>query len=93
VLNEDLSEMSAIAEKHGGMIDKFVGDAMMVLFGAPTATSDKHHAVRAVRARPSSRPSSADGPPGRCGAWRGMPPHPGLDAARMKGSARPTLPE
>jgi len=48
VLNEYLSEMSAIALQHGGTVDKFVGDALMVLFGAPNATSDKDHASRAV---------------------------------------------
>lgn len=48
MLNEYLTEMTAIATKHGGMIDKFVGDAIMVLFGAPAATSDRDHALRAV---------------------------------------------
>ena len=30
-----LTEMSAIASKHGGTIDKFVGDAILVFFGDP----------------------------------------------------------
>ncbi len=34
MLNEYIKEMTYIAHKHGGTIDKFVGDAMMVFFGA-----------------------------------------------------------
>jgi class 3 adenylate cyclase len=46
LLNEYLSEMVAIAEAHGGFINKFVGDAIMILFGAPVGTGDAAHAVR-----------------------------------------------
>jgi class 3 adenylate cyclase len=49
ILNEYLSEMSDIADRHGGTIDKFVGDAVMVFFGAPLATTDQEDALRAVR--------------------------------------------
>jgi class 3 adenylate cyclase len=49
ILNEYLTEMTRIAEKHEGTIDKFVGDAIMIFFGAPDATTDKDHALRAVR--------------------------------------------
>ncbi len=35
MLNRYLVKMSEIAIQHGGTIDKFMGDAIMVLFGAP----------------------------------------------------------
>ncbi len=34
VLNHYFSKMSQIIDKHGGVIDKFMGDSIMVLFGA-----------------------------------------------------------
>ena len=49
LLNEYLSEMMVIAERHGATINQLVGDAIMIFFGAPQATSDKDHALRAVR--------------------------------------------
>lgn len=35
VLNSYLEEMSSIALKHGGTIDKFIGDAILIFFGDP----------------------------------------------------------
>src|SRR5262249_31273155 len=49
ILNEYLAEMTTIADRYGGTIDKFIGDAVMVFFGAPTSTDDRDHALRAVR--------------------------------------------
>lgn len=49
ILNEYLSEMSMIAERYGATINQFVGDGIMIFFGAPQATSDRDHALRAVR--------------------------------------------
>jgi len=49
LLNEYLSEMAAVADEHGGTIDKFVSDQMMVFFGAPDDTDDREGARRAVR--------------------------------------------
>ncbi len=49
LLNSYLDTMAEIAQKYGGTIDKYVGDAVMVFFGDPEFTSDKDHAVRAVK--------------------------------------------
>jgi class 3 adenylate cyclase/CHASE3 domain sensor protein len=46
-LNDYLSEMTEIVFKHGGTLDKYVGDAVMVFFGDPIWQDD--HAARAVR--------------------------------------------
>jgi adenylate cyclase len=49
IINEYFAEMTAIAQDFGGTIDKFMGDAIMIFFGAPVATHDQDHALRAVR--------------------------------------------
>jgi adenylate cyclase len=49
LLNEYLSEMAAIADSAGATVNQFVGDGIMMFFGAPEATSDRDHALRAVR--------------------------------------------
>jgi class 3 adenylate cyclase len=47
-MNEYLSAMSDIIEGHGGYIDKYVGDSIVAVFGAPADDSD--HAGNAARA-------------------------------------------
>lgn len=46
-LNAYLDGACAIVLKHGGTIDKFIGDAIMAIFNAPIEQPD--HAMRAVR--------------------------------------------
>jgi class 3 adenylate cyclase/CHASE3 domain sensor protein len=46
LLNQYLSAMTEIVFKHGGTLDKYIGDAIMVFFGDPIAYAD--HAQRAV---------------------------------------------
>ena len=47
-LNRYFARMIDIVEQHGGNIDKFQGDGMLVVFGAPNAMAD--HAIRAYDA-------------------------------------------
>ena len=48
ILNEYFTVMTAVIFKHGGMLDKFIGDAMMAIFGAPVEQPD--HAAKALAA-------------------------------------------
>jgi adenylate cyclase len=50
LLNRYLDRMSGIVEKHGGVVDKYIGDAIMALFGAPVAAPDSaNRAIAAAR--------------------------------------------
>ena len=48
LMNEYLSEMTDIIEDCGGYVDKYIGDSIVAVFGAPV--SDTDHAQNAVRA-------------------------------------------
>ncbi|RJG19494.1 adenylate cyclase [Alcanivorax profundi] len=48
MLNSYLSEMTRIALRHGGTIDKFIGDAVMVFFGDPKSAGAREDAYRCV---------------------------------------------
>jgi class 3 adenylate cyclase len=49
LLNEYFTEMSKIALAHGGTIDKFIGDAMLIFFGDPETLGDADDAKACLR--------------------------------------------
>jgi adenylate cyclase len=48
LMNEYLSAMTDIIESHGGYVDKYIGDSIVAVFGAPV--DDIHHARNAALA-------------------------------------------
>jgi len=48
VMTRYFDEMQTVVERHGGTVEKFIGDAVMAVFGVPTLHEDD--AMRAVRA-------------------------------------------
>jgi adenylate cyclase len=55
VLNRYLNEMSKIAIDHGGTIDKYIGDAIMIFFGDPETLGEQQDAVACVKMALSMR--------------------------------------
>src|SRR5213076_3537133 len=53
VMLEYFDEMRAAIERHGGTVEKFIGDAVMAVFGVPVVHEDD--ALRAVRAADEMR--------------------------------------
>src|SRR5205823_7674983 len=62
--------MSAIVERHGGSVEKFIGDAVMAVFGVPVVHEDD--ALRALRAAIEMREAFPElGVQGRIGVTTG----------------------
>jgi class 3 adenylate cyclase/tetratricopeptide (TPR) repeat protein len=53
VMGRYFDEMQAVVESHGGMVEKFIGDAVMAVFGIPVLHEDD--ALRAIRAAAEMR--------------------------------------
>ena len=48
VMNRYFGDVRAVIERHGGTVEKFIGDAVMAVFGTPKVHEDDP--LRAVRA-------------------------------------------
>jgi class 3 adenylate cyclase/tetratricopeptide (TPR) repeat protein len=53
VMSRYFEEMKVVIERHGGTVEKFIGDAVMAVFGIPSVHEDD--ALRAVRAAAEMR--------------------------------------
>src|SRR5215213_4717852 len=70
VLARYFERMKAIIESHGGSVEKFIGDAVMAVFGVPVLHEDD--ALRAVRAAVEMRDALPElGIEGRIGVMTG----------------------
>ena len=70
LLAQYFERMSAIVKRHGGSVEKFIGDAVMAVFGVPAAHEDD--ALRAVRAAIEMRDALPElGLEGRIGVMTG----------------------
>ena len=57
LLGRYFERMSGIVESHGGTVEKFIGDAVLAVFGVPQVHEDD--ALRACRAAVEMREASA----------------------------------
>jgi class 3 adenylate cyclase/tetratricopeptide (TPR) repeat protein len=57
IMTRFFTEMQAVLERHGGTVEKYIGDAVMAVFGIPTLHEDD--ALRAVRAAADMRTALA----------------------------------
>jgi adenylate cyclase len=62
LLNDYLTHMTDLVLEHGGVVDKYIGDAVMAFWGAPIPNDD--HAAAAVRCAIAMRDRCAELRPG-----------------------------
>jgi len=48
MLNDMMNQLAAVIHRHGGNVNKYLGDGLMAMFGAPKPLED--HALRAAKA-------------------------------------------
>jgi class 3 adenylate cyclase/tetratricopeptide (TPR) repeat protein len=58
VMNRFFADVRGVIERHGGTVEKFIGDAVMAVFGTPTVHEDDP--LRAVRAATEMRTELAE---------------------------------
>ncbi|MEK9968908.1 MAG: adenylate/guanylate cyclase domain-containing protein, partial [Ferrovibrio sp.] len=80
-LNTYFSTMTGIIEAHGGFVDKYIGDAIVAVFGAPV--DDSRHAERALRAAMEMRAALQDDPQRFSIAGRVLKTRIGLNSGRV----------
>ena len=65
-LTRYLGACVALITDHSGTIDKFIGDAVMAVFGSPLGRGERQEALAALPCtRPCAVPSSSSTSPGR----------------------------
>ena len=48
IMSDYFTKMSEICDKWGGTLDQFIGDAIIIFFGAPESTGTKNDAAKAI---------------------------------------------